>query len=170
MSRPWMPLYVADYLADTGHLSAAEHGAYLLLIMHYWVNGGLPAEDRKLARIARMSPRKWARVRSTIAGFFGPGWFHERIDIELRRKRPGCSWGIVPQENDLPPDWRERRLHVFRRDNFTCKYCGQHGGRLECDHIVPRARRGSHEYGNLATACYACNRAKRAKLLNEWKP
>lgn len=84
-ARPWMPLYVADYLADTGHLSAAEHGAYLLLIMHYWVNGGLPAEDRKLARIARMSEREWLRSRDTIADFFGDGWTHARIDAELAK-------------------------------------------------------------------------------------
>ena len=51
MRRPWMPLYVADYLANTGRLSAAEHGAYLLLIMQYWT-GRLPDDDTQLARIA----------------------------------------------------------------------------------------------------------------------
>ncbi|MGO4741058.1 YdaU family protein [Bosea sp. 2KB_26] len=84
MSRAWMPLYVADYLADTGHLSAAEHGGYLLLIMHYWQNGGLPTEDRRLARIARMSPAEWGASRDTLAELFGGAWVHKRIDAELK--------------------------------------------------------------------------------------
>lgn len=83
MARPWMPLYVADYLADTGHLSAAEHGAYLLLIMHYWANGGLPCDDKKLARIARMSDKEWKAAKDTVAGFFSEDWKHDRIEREL---------------------------------------------------------------------------------------
>jgi uncharacterized protein YdaU (DUF1376 family) len=84
MSAPaWMPLYVADYLADTGHLSTVEHGAYMLLIMHYWQAGGLPAEDAKLARICRMSTKEWAAVRDTLADFFSEGWRHKRIDEEI---------------------------------------------------------------------------------------
>jgi len=85
MSRAWMPLYVADYLADTGHLSASEHGAYLLLIMHYWQNGGLPADDTRLMRLARMTPKEWKGSRDTIAGLFEDGWKHKRIDGELAR-------------------------------------------------------------------------------------
>lgn len=87
MSRAWMPLYVADYLADTGHLSAAEHGAYLLLIMHYWTNGGLPNEDRRLARICRMTPAEWDDSRETLFDLFDDGWTHKRIDAELVNAR-----------------------------------------------------------------------------------
>lgn len=80
---PWMPLYIAEYLADTGHLSAAEHGAYMLLIMHYWQNGSLPVDDRKLARICRMTDAEWDDTKPTLAEFFDDGWQHGRIEQEL---------------------------------------------------------------------------------------
>ena len=85
MSPPWMPLYIADYRADTAHLNAAEHGAYLLLIMHYWATGSLPDDDRKLARIACMTGRQWHRARPTIQAFFENGWEHRRIKMEFQR-------------------------------------------------------------------------------------
>lgn len=85
MSRPWMPLYISDYRRDTAHLSAAEHGAYLLLIMRYWEAGNLPTDERQLARIACMTPAEWRKARATVASFFGPGWTHKRIDAELAR-------------------------------------------------------------------------------------
>jgi len=83
MSRAWMPLYIGDYLADTGHLTTVEHGCYLLLIMHYWRNGGLPTDDVLLARIARMTPVEWADARPVVAGLFSDGWKHKRVEFEL---------------------------------------------------------------------------------------
>lgn len=82
-----MPLYVADYLADTAHLSAAESGAYLHLIMHYWIKGGLPNDHQQLAKIARMSLKLFNRSVPVLAPFFGPNWTHKRIDQELIKTR-----------------------------------------------------------------------------------
>lgn len=84
-NRAWMPLHITDYLADTGHLNAAEHGAYLMLIMHYWQNGSLPADERLLARLARMSKAEWDESRDVLAMLFGPNWKHKRIDAELAK-------------------------------------------------------------------------------------
>lgn len=89
-SRPdtWMPMYWGDYLKDTGHLSTIEHGAYLLLIGHYWSSGSpLPDDDGKLRRIAKIeSAAKWKKLRPAIETFFKVGsgvWRHGRIDREL---------------------------------------------------------------------------------------
>src|SRR6185436_4083577 len=83
---PWMPLNIADYLRDTTHLDAEQSGAYLHLIMAYWVAGKLPNDNRQLAKIARVLPQKWRYQRPVLEAFFGPGFSsHKRIDRELQR-------------------------------------------------------------------------------------
>lgn len=81
-----MPLYVADYIADTGHLSTVEHGAYLLLIMHYWRHGGLPNDESRLAKICKVTPHLWKKIFPTIRDLFQEGWRHKRIDQELEKQ------------------------------------------------------------------------------------
>lgn len=78
-----MPLYVADYLADTAHLSAAQSGAYLHLIMHYWLFRGLPSDDRSLCRIAKMTPSEWRKSKSIVQAYFFDGWRHGRVEHEI---------------------------------------------------------------------------------------
>jgi uncharacterized protein YdaU (DUF1376 family) len=85
MRRNWMPLYIPDFLADTMHLSAAETGAYLCLIMDYWLHDGLPDDDYKLAQITRLPVKSWRQMRPTIEVFFRAGWRHKRIDAELAK-------------------------------------------------------------------------------------
>jgi uncharacterized protein YdaU (DUF1376 family) len=83
MSLPWMPLYIDDYLSATVHLTAAESGAYLHLIMHYWRDGSLPNNEGRLARIAKLSPKEWKASRDVLKAFFSDDWRHPRIDKEL---------------------------------------------------------------------------------------
>lgn len=80
-----MPLSIVDYLADTGHLSAAEHGAYLLLIMRYWQDGGLPEDERLIARYSKLDAQQWADSRDVLAAFFDDGWRHKRIEAEIAK-------------------------------------------------------------------------------------
>ncbi len=85
MSRPWMPLYVSDYLGDTRRLTTLQHGAYLLLIMEYWQHGGLPDDDNDLAEIVGLELSEWLEMRPRIARLFKDGWRHKRIDEELAK-------------------------------------------------------------------------------------
>ena len=87
MQRPWMPLYVGDYLAKTGHLTTLQHGAYLLLIFHYWANGGLPTRPEALMAIARMTPKEWSENLGPLEGLFMTGWRHRRLDEELMKAK-----------------------------------------------------------------------------------
>lgn len=85
MKRPWMPLYVGDYLGDTGHLTTIQHGAYLLLMMHYWRKGQLPDDDRQLSKITKLPLKAWGEYRPILQEFFNEGWKHKRIDAELAK-------------------------------------------------------------------------------------
>lgn len=61
------------------------------------------------------------------------------------------------------------RFEVFKRDRFTCQYCGAKAPDvvLQADHIKPVAEGGTDEILNLATACVACNGGKGARLLSD---
>ena len=54
------------------------------------------------------------------------------------------------------------RIRVYKRDRFTCTYCGKAGNEaeLEVDHIVPISKGGSNHMSNLTTACRGCNQKK----------
>jgi hypothetical protein len=57
---------------------------------------------------------------------------------------------------------KRTRFEVFKRDAFTCQYCGRTPPQvvLEADHIVPVIDGGPDDIDNLATACFDCNRGK----------
>lgn len=82
----WMPLYVGDYLKDTGRLTTEQHGAYLLIIMDYWVNGPPPNDDAILQQITKTDKAAWRRVKPAIIRMFqvtDGSWHHKRVDAEI---------------------------------------------------------------------------------------
>lgn len=52
------------------------------------------------------------------------------------------------------------KREIFRRDGFTCQYCGKHTTNLTIDHVMPRHRGGPHTWQNLVASCPTCNRRK----------
>lgn len=50
----------------------------------------------------------------------------------------------------------------------ACVYCGDAESDLEIDHIIPVARGGSSDVGNLTLACRRCNGQKRARTAAEF--
>lgn len=86
---PYMKMYIADYLGDTHHLTALEHGAYLLLLMGMWRAGGsLPASDDNLAKLARCTAPEWAAVKGSVLPFFirsRARLTHKRIAREMAK-------------------------------------------------------------------------------------
>jgi hypothetical protein len=61
------------------------------------------------------------------------------------------------------------RFEILKRDNFTCQYCGKKAPEteMEVDHIIPVSRGGTHDYSNMTTSCFACNKGKKNVLLTE---
>lgn len=63
---------------------------------------------------------------------------------------------------------KRKRFEVFKRDGFSCQYCGGVPPRvlLHVDHIVPVAGGGDNDMDNLITACDSCNIGKGAVSLD----
>jgi 5-methylcytosine-specific restriction endonuclease McrA len=75
-----------------------------------------------------------------------------RLASQVRRPRPRVTL---------------TRRAIFRRDHFTCQYCGIQSNHLTIDHVAPRYRGGAHTWQNVVSACPACNRTKGGKTLKE---
>lgn len=90
-AKPYMPFYTSDYMSDTAHLTMAEHGAYMLMIIHYWnTEKPLPYDDKKLAQICKTTLRGFRQVKMTVTHLFsrvGDTLVHKRIEKELEEYR-----------------------------------------------------------------------------------
>jgi uncharacterized protein YdaU (DUF1376 family) len=86
-----MPVFTDALLGDTMDLSAAEFGAYMLILIATWRNNGkpLPDDDVRLARTCRTRQDTWSRFyRAALIKFFDISdgfWHQKRLEKEWRR-------------------------------------------------------------------------------------
>jgi hypothetical protein len=57
---------------------------------------------------------------------------------------------------------------VFRRDNYSCRYCGKNDVPLTVDHLVLWEEGGPSTQTNLVSACKKCNRTRGNMQYGEW--
>ena len=65
------------------------------------------------------------------------------------------------------PQLKMTRREIFRRDAFTCQYCGKHTSDLTIDHVLPRHMGGRHIWNNVVAACPSCNHRKGGRTLDD---
>jgi len=87
-----------------------------------------------------------------------------RFDMQLM-ENPEIS-GIEYQQGTLAGyEVREYLLEKWRR---KCTYCGKENIPLQIEHIVSRAKGGSHRVSNLCLSCKKCNTAKGTRDIKDF--
>jgi uncharacterized protein YdaU (DUF1376 family) len=108
-TKLWMPVYVADYLADTARLTTEQHGAHLLLLFDYWRNGALPDDDATLARVCRLSADAWSMHGALLRSFFfegEDGLLHQkRIDAEIAKAQLNRAASVTRAKKAAQARW-----------------------------------------------------------------
>jgi len=75
-----------------------------------------------------------------------------RLDYMIHRPRPRVKL---------------TRREIFRRDNYTCQYCGKRGLTLTIDHVFPKRLGGKHIWTNVVAACPSCNHKKGGRRVED---
>jgi len=87
---PSLPIFTDALLGDTQHLTQAEFGAYMLMLIVAWRTPGccLPNDDLYLCRISR-STKNWHRIKRAVMPFWHLGedeqWRQKRLTYEHLR-------------------------------------------------------------------------------------
>jgi uncharacterized protein YdaU (DUF1376 family) len=87
----WYPRYVGDYKRKTSHLSMTEHGAYAMLMDHYYsTSKPLPTSVSVLKRIcSAFEEVEVAAMNTVLAEFFTTSdgeYHHDRADEEILKR------------------------------------------------------------------------------------
>lgn len=162
-SKPYMPLYCGDYLGDTSHLNQGQHGAYVLLMMHYWRKGPLTLDKKQLYLITRARTIRERQNVDTVLKLFFDGkngsYHNNRLDLELQtfenklktlsnagRRGAAARWGSHSGRNAKairkhkhPEPEPEPKINRCSRKG--CQNNRAKGFKFCKDHVLPTQRK-----------------------------
>lgn len=92
-------------------------------------------------------------------------------------KRSYMVPAVIALKKYVKHDWKRKkkfsRATVYKRDNFSCVYCGvqKQSSELTLDHVIPKSKFKKGEnatfYENVVTSCKPCNVKKADKSCDE---
>lgn len=173
MARPdkWMPMYWADFWRDTAHLSEQEGWAYLNLIGAYWTNSGpLPADNSRLQRLSRCSPKVWEKVKAAVVAFFERDnncLKHGRIDRELVKSTE--AYEKRKAHVDTINERKRQRLKQSPTTVTVNNYCPQLEPQSPSHNLQPQSPNGDTE-ANASVGRKRPPAEKGTRLAADWKP
>lgn len=179
----FMPLWIADYLADTMHLTARQHGEYMLLLMYSWKqNKSLPADDRSLRQIARATDDEWQEDKGVVMAFFDEaddGFRQDRLERErakavvrynaqAAKSAAGVAARAANRSPQVKPQVRpEVEPQVKPQDNLTHN---SHSSYEEIPNTQDKKRAGYSQEFNAFWSAYPRNtNMSKAKAFESWK-
>ncbi|MCC2657080.1 MAG: hypothetical protein K0Q76_2188 [Panacagrimonas sp.] len=150
---------------DAATLRAATYGSTLYSLSAYWTQ--LPPQFS--AVVVHLEDEQWFQEPVAVSGrSYGESWLCFDNDTERDK------WLAFPTPRETTPPKVPRRrtrtiphsvrFSVFRRDAYTCRYCGRSAPFvvLHVDHVTAWSKGGSNVVENLVTACADCNLGKGA--------
>jgi uncharacterized protein YdaU (DUF1376 family) len=113
----WFKLYIGDYQRDTAHLSIVEHGAYLLMLQHYYATEQPLPTGKALHRMLRAQDKAERDAIDTVAARFWTqteaGLVNRRADEEITKANTQAD------TNRAIAVEREKRRREARNDART---------------------------------------------------
>lgn len=162
-------------------LSDKAHRAWFNLMCIASANGGILPNIKVIAVKLRVSTQRAAAAITELVsaglldkrddgGFEPHNWAGRQFISDssaerVKRHREKRAAAGLQSQWTAPKALRQA---VYERDGFACVYCGDKD-RLSLDHRTPEIRGGTHDIDNLATACLACNGAKRDMTETEFR-
>jgi transposase len=160
-------IYVTDELRERISKAASRDpdGEAKEWAARFYVENLLSApEIAKILRVSSVTIYVWLKKMSVRTRTEVLVRVREKLrDANLGSKRWNWKGGITPDRRRLRTclDMKLAREGCFERDDYTCRSCRQHGGKLNAHHIWPFQRfpEWKFELWNLMTLCKRCHDA-----------